>query len=96
MAVYNADHNDIIRANGLDAYFFVRFLRMMVRVFLPIWVLSWIVLLPTTSVNINPINNTGLDQFIFGNVSTSQQERYAAHIILVYLFTGVLYHFFMT
>lgn len=37
VTIYNADHNDIRMHNGMDAYFFVRFLRMMVRIFLPIW-----------------------------------------------------------
>ena len=66
---------------------------MMVKVFLPIWVLSWAVLLPVTIVNIHPSNFSGLDQFVFGNVSPTQQNRYAAHIILVYIFTGALYYF---
>jgi calcium permeable stress-gated cation channel len=72
----------------MDAYFFVRFLRMMVKVFLPIWVISWAVLLPVTSVNSHVAGVTGLDRFTFGNVENTQQDRYAAHIILVYLFTG--------
>lgn len=61
---------------------------MMVKVFLPIWVLSWIILLPATSVGTNVATNSGLDRFIFGNVAADKQERYAAHIILVYIFTG--------
>jgi hypothetical protein len=86
--VWNADYRDIINANGMDAYFFVRFLRMMVKVFLPIWLLSWAVLLPITSVKTRVGNNQGLDLFVFGNVENDKQKRYAAHIILVYLFTG--------
>jgi hypothetical protein len=37
MSIFKADHEDIKMQNGMDAYFFVRYLRMMVRVFLPIW-----------------------------------------------------------
>lgn len=35
LAVFNSDPAIILRVNGMDAYFFVRFLRMMVRMFLP-------------------------------------------------------------
>jgi calcium permeable stress-gated cation channel len=51
MAVWKADHHDVLRQNGMDAYVFLRFLRMMIKIFLPIWLISWAVLLPTTSVN---------------------------------------------
>lgn len=33
--VFRADPEEILRVNGMDAFFFVRFLRMMVRIFLP-------------------------------------------------------------
>jgi hypothetical protein len=88
LAVYNADFRDILRANGPDAYFFVRFLRMMVKTFLPIWILSWAILLPITSVNTKVGNNSGVSLFIFGNIAPDKQTRYAAQLILVYLFTG--------
>jgi calcium permeable stress-gated cation channel len=73
----------------MDAYFFLRFLRMAIRIFLPIWILSWAVLLPVTSVNTDVDHATGLNRFVFGNVAPDKQTRYAAHIILVYLFTGM-------
>ncbi|THU93637.1 DUF221-domain-containing protein [Dendrothele bispora CBS 962.96] len=77
-AVFISDPEEIKHANGLDAYFFVRFLRMMVKIFLPIWLVSWAVLLPITSVGTSVDGHTGLDRFIFGNVSNDQSERYAA------------------
>ncbi|KAF5369002.1 hypothetical protein D9758_003059 [Tetrapyrgos nigripes] len=91
-AVFMADPEDIKRANGLDAYFFVRFLRMMVKVFLPIWLISWAVLLPVTSVGTGVPGHSGLDKFIFGNVASSDSDRYAAHLILMYLFTGWVFY----
>lgn len=60
---------------------------MMIRVLLPIWFISWAVLMPVTSVNNSTPNSTGLDRFIFGNISKSHNDRFAAHIILAYLFT---------
>ncbi|KAH9941598.1 uncharacterized protein BXZ73DRAFT_97988 [Epithele typhae] len=85
--VFMADPREIRTKNGMDAYFFVRFLRMMVRVLLPIWLLSWIILLPITSVRTTVAGHTGLDVYIFGNVSTENQSRYWAHIALAWVFT---------
>ncbi|KAB5589777.1 hypothetical protein CTheo_6774 [Ceratobasidium theobromae] len=91
MAIYKADHDDIKMHNGMDAYFFVRFLRMMVRIFLPFWLVSWAILLPVDSAGIH--NKDGLDQFTFGNIPGNSQTRYAAHLILAWFGTfWVLYN----
>lgn len=87
VAVFKADYRGIIRANGLDAYFFVRFLRMMVKVLLPIWIISWIVLIPVTSINSTVTGKDSLDKLSYGNVANDKQVRYAAHLVLVYIFT---------
>ena len=85
--IFKSDYRAIIKLNGLDAYFFVRFLRVFTITLIPIWVLSWAILLPITSVNTSVPNMSGLDKFTFGNVETSQKARYTAHIILIYGFT---------
>ncbi|KAI0261640.1 hypothetical protein BC834DRAFT_895208 [Gloeopeniophorella convolvens] len=87
VSVYNSDYRQIKNINGMDCYFFVRFLRMMVRVMLPIWLLSWAVLLPLTSVNTEVPGHTGLDKFIFGNIESTKQKRYAGHLLLTWIFT---------
>lgn len=86
-AIFKADHDGIRDANGLDAYLFVHFLRMVTRILLPIWLISWVILLPLTSADTSVENHTGLDRFIFGNVARNRQSRYWAHLILTYLFT---------
>ncbi|KAI6107606.1 hypothetical protein EV401DRAFT_435875 [Pisolithus croceorrhizus] len=91
IALFKADYRDIERVNGPDAYLFVRFLRMMIRVLLPIWIISWAVLLPLTSVNNSVAGKTGLDLFTFGNVSPYNQPRYAGHLVCAYLFTFWIY-----
>ncbi|KAI6106921.1 hypothetical protein EDD16DRAFT_1899046 [Pisolithus croceorrhizus] len=91
IALFKADYRDIERVNGPDAYLFVRFLRMMIRVLLPIWIISWAVLLPLTSVNNSVAGKTGLDRFTFGNVSPYNQPRYAGHLVCAYLFTFWIY-----
>jgi Sro7p-like protein associated with Golgi transport len=88
MSVLKADYRDIKNINGLDCYFFVRFLRMMVRIMLPIWLISWVVLLPLTSVNTSVSGHSGLDKFIFGNIASTQQSRYAGHLLLTWIFTS--------
>ncbi|KAG1790166.1 uncharacterized protein HD556DRAFT_1392969 [Suillus plorans] len=91
IALFKTDYRDVQQVNGPDAYLFVRFLRMMIRVLLPIWFISWAVLMPVTSVNNSTPNSTGLDRFIFGNISKPHNDRFAAHIILAYLFTFWIY-----
>jgi hypothetical protein len=105
LEIFLADYSKVKRANGMDAYYFLRFLRMLVsklhsalscltaavrqiRMFIPIWLVSWAVLLPIDSVNTVVGNASGLDLFVFGNISADKQRRYSAHIILVYFFTG--------
>ncbi|KAG6888105.1 hypothetical protein C0995_010670 [Termitomyces sp. Mi166 len=93
IGVFKADYRDIIRTNGLDAYFFVRFLRMMTKILLPIWFFSWAILMPVDSVKTRVGNADGLDRFTFGNIEPTKQKRYAAHLILVYFFTvWILYN----
>jgi len=58
----------------------------MVVILLPIWLISWAVLLPITAVKTST-GLKGLDKFTFGNVATEAQTRYAAHLILAYGFT---------
>ncbi|TFK49099.1 DUF221-domain-containing protein [Heliocybe sulcata] len=87
ITLFKADYHDIQRTNGTDAYFFVRFLRMIVRIFLPIWLISWVILMPITSVGTHVGNHSGLDEFVFGNVAPNVQSRLWAHLVLAWLFT---------
>ncbi|KIP07239.1 hypothetical protein PHLGIDRAFT_30114 [Phlebiopsis gigantea 11061_1 CR5-6] len=87
VAVFRADYTRIKDVNGLDAYFFVRFLRMIAIVFLPIWVISWLVLLPVNAIHTTVPGRSGLDKLSFGNISKDKQARYAAHLILAWGFT---------
>ncbi|KZT65313.1 DUF221-domain-containing protein [Daedalea quercina L-15889] len=86
-AVLRADYVDIKAVNGLDAYFFVRFLRMMVRILVPIWLISWVVLLPVYSVGTTSGTSDSLTQFEFGNVGRNAQARLWAPLVLTWGFT---------
>ena len=89
-SIFFADHRNIMYINGLDSYFFVRFLRMMVRIMLPIWLISWAVLLPLTSINIKePIFAEILHRFTFGNINANfNRDRYIGLLILSWIFTS--------
>ncbi|GAA5869649.1 hypothetical protein JCM8547_005096 [Rhodosporidiobolus lusitaniae] len=77
---------EILHKNGLDAYVFVRFLYLMMEIFLPFMVVTWIILLPVDAAG-SKGTNTGINKFTFGNVGESEQPRYAAHLILVWILT---------
>ena len=95
-AIFKADYHDIKSANGMDAYFFVRYLRMMVKIFIPIWFFSWAILLPVDSAMLGAPSKGGLDQFTFGNITTNQQSRYAAHLLLAWGFTSAFFLFLVS
>ncbi|KAF9448040.1 DUF221-domain-containing protein [Macrolepiota fuliginosa MF-IS2] len=93
LAVWRADYRDIKNVNGMDAYFFVRFLRMMVKVFLPIWLISWAVLFPVTAVRTSSSASTdNLSKLTFGNVGDDDRKRYSAHLILAWFSTFWIFY----
>lgn len=57
---------------------------MMCKAFVPIWLVSWLVLFPVCSVGLD--NNGGLDRYTFGNISPRVQSRLWAHLVLDYVF----------
>ena len=65
---------------------------MMVRVMLPIWLISWTVLLPLMSIDTNVIGfSKGLFKFTFGNINaTHNRDRYIAVLVLTWIFTSKL------
>lgn len=83
-----SDPEEILTKNGVDPYVFVRFLRLMVKAFVPIWIVSWIVLLPIDSVGSTRPDRQGLDRFTFGNVAPNLQSRYWAHLVMAWVFNG--------
>ncbi|KXN81695.1 hypothetical protein AN958_03942, partial [Leucoagaricus sp. SymC.cos] len=94
LAVWRADHHTIRRVNGMDAYSFVCFLRMMVKIFLPIWIISWVVLFPIDIVGIPRVSDKdNLDRLTYGNVPTNLWNRFSAHLICAWFFIfWVLYN----
>lgn len=84
-----ADPEEILEKNGVDPYVFVRFLIMMSKAMVPIWLISWIVLLPVDSANTGNTGKDGLDRLTYGNVPPNMQNRLWTHLIMDYLFIGM-------
>ncbi|KAI8458717.1 hypothetical protein BY996DRAFT_6832998 [Phakopsora pachyrhizi] len=81
-----ADSQQIIHKNGLDAYCFVRFLRLITLIFAPAFLVSWAVLLPVYGANTTG-TKSGLDRFTFGNIGQGSQNRLPGPLVFAYCFT---------
>lgn len=80
----------ILYKNGLDAYQFVAFCEMMIWFFVPVWIFTWIFLMPLYAAN-SEIGETGFNMFIYGNVGKSRSSQlrligvlFANWIIILY------------
>ncbi|ELU38476.1 DUF221 family protein [Rhizoctonia solani AG-1 IA] len=74
-AVIFAPAEDIIRKNGLDAYLFVRFLKLMIWVFGAFTLISWPILLPINSVNMPGGGKDGLLRLSWSNITEGEHRR---------------------
>ena len=90
-ALLKMPQEDLIRTSGLDAYFFARYLYVHAFFFLISFVLLAIILFPIYIVDGKGEANgkTGLDILTFGNISPRNSPRYAAPLVLAYVFIGV-------
>ncbi|KAJ5151235.1 uncharacterized protein N7482_010487 [Penicillium canariense] len=92
--VFRTSSSEFIQKCGLDAYFFLRYLRMLLKIFIPLGLIILPVLLPINRVggkgtsfqngteSGSQWNVTGLDQLAWGNVKPEHTNRYWAHCIM--------------
>ncbi|KAJ5084098.1 hypothetical protein NUU61_008677 [Penicillium alfredii] len=92
--VFRTSSSEFIQKCGLDAYFFLRYLRMLLKIFVPLGCLILPVLLPVNRVGGKGTtfqngtgpgprwNVTGLDQLAWGNVTPEHTHRYWAHLVM--------------
>ncbi|PHH49088.1 Uncharacterized protein RSN1 [Ceratocystis fimbriata CBS 114723] len=88
---------EVINKCGLDAYFFLRYLKTLLVIFVPIAMVVIPILIPLNYVDGrghdvnhrskgNPFNNatsvTGLDTLAWGNVKPTHTSRYGVHLFL--------------
>ncbi|KAI6785302.1 uncharacterized protein J7T54_006944 [Emericellopsis cladophorae] len=98
--LFSFPDRNVIHKCGLDAYFFLRYLRTLLVIFIPIACVVIPVLIPLNYVdgrgkNINVNENEskqtsnetviGLDTLAWGNVKPENSSRYAAHLIMAIL-----------
>jgi hypothetical protein len=101
--------NDLVlRKAGMDAYFFVRYLGMCLKMFCPMALIILPILIPinyvdgkgTNTIGTTRYNVTGLDTLAWSNVAPQHTNRYWAHLVLAvgaiiwvcYLFYHELLH----
>ncbi|KAG5289353.1 phosphate metabolism protein [Histoplasma ohiense] len=91
--VFRTSNSEFIQKCGLDAYFFLRYLRMLLKIFVPLSFIILPVLIPlnkvggkdTRAVSVTddtPYNVSGLDQLAWGNIAPEHTDRYWAHLVL--------------
>ncbi|KAL8899672.1 MAG: hypothetical protein Q9192_001451 [Flavoplaca navasiana] len=95
--VFKTSNSEFISKCGLDAYFFLRYLRTLLKIFVPLAFLILPVLIPVNNVhgrgphfavgkyanNDTVYNNvTGMDLLAWGNVRPEQNNRYWVHLVL--------------
>lgn len=74
---------DILAVQGIDAFVYLEYLEMNILIFLPIFLLTWTVLLPVYSTGLTA-HKSGIDRFTFANVARQQaaQKRYFATLVI--------------
>ncbi|KIL92916.1 hypothetical protein FAVG1_04097 [Fusarium avenaceum] len=96
--LWHYDDREIINKCGLDAYFFLRYLKTLLIIFLPICCVVMPILIPINfvggvgqKVDVNEEDRTigqddgkptGLDTLAWGNVSPKNTGRYGAHLLM--------------
>ncbi|KAG6857786.1 hypothetical protein H0H87_004202 [Tephrocybe sp. NHM501043] len=87
IAVIRSPTDDIIHKNGLDAYMFLRFLKMLVWIFLTFTALTFAVIVPVIAANVKN-SQSGLDRISWNNIiDPKDQPRLGAHVAVVYVLT---------
>ncbi|KAI0790073.1 hypothetical protein C8Q75DRAFT_139060 [Abortiporus biennis] len=88
LAIIAVPTQDVLHKNGVDAYMFLRFLRLLIILFGVVTIFTWLVLLPVDAVNLrDALSADGLVKLSWTNIPPTATKRYAAHIIIVYLST---------
>ncbi|KAK5242258.1 hypothetical protein LTS03_009062 [Exophiala xenobiotica] len=99
----------VLRKAGMDAYFFLRYLAMCLKMFCPMALIILPILIPinyvdgkgTNTIGATSYNVTGLDTLAWSNVAPQHTRRYWAHLVLAvgaiiwvcYLFHHELLHY---
>jgi calcium permeable stress-gated cation channel len=96
LSVFQTSNSEFIQKCGLDAYFFLRYLRMLLKIFVPLGFVILPILIPLNKIggkdnnvvsntNDTTWNITGLDQLAWSNIKPTHTDRYWAHLVLAVL-----------
>lgn len=93
--IFTTKNSEFIHKCGLDAFFFLRYLRLLLKIFIPLALVILPILLPVNATGGNqfahgtssmPVaRTTGLNVLAWGNISTANYRRYWTHLILAVL-----------
>lgn len=81
LPVFSTPNNELISKCGLDAYFFLRYLRMLLKIFIPSAILILPILIPINSRGNNSAVK-GLDKYGWQNYDRAHTDRFWAHLLL--------------
>lgn len=97
-SIFRISDLEIIEKCGLDAYLFLRYLKVLLKIFIPLALLSFPILIPINFLDgrgsVNGVH--GLDQLSWTNISPTCTGRYWVHLFLalfVVLWVCFLIHF---
>ncbi|QDS77332.1 hypothetical protein FKW77_005054 [Venturia effusa] len=79
--VFSTPNNELISKCGLDAYFFLRYLRMLLKIFVPSAMFILPILIPINSRGSNA-DVKGLDRYGWQNYERAHTDRFWAHLLL--------------
>ena len=95
-SVLSTSNSEFVQKCGLDAYFFLRYLRMLLKIFIPAAFVLMPVLIPLNAIggrgaawqldHADGANVTGLNQLSWGNVQPANYQRYWGHWLLALAF----------
>ena len=95
--LWKTDDEEFMLKSGLDAYFFVRYLAVLVKSFLAIAAVALPILLPINGKggkNKVPGNNvSGLNVISFGNIDNSHYNWFWAHLVIAVLVVGFVCYY---
>ena len=99
LPIFKTSNSEIIRKCGLDAYFFLRYLRLLLKIFIPLACVILPILLPVNGTggrSSQPNSHVaGLNALAWSNILPKNQNRYWAHLILAVLLVAyTCYTFF--
>ncbi|CUS12182.1 unnamed protein product [Tuber aestivum] len=95
--IFATANSDFINKSGLDAYFFLRYLLMLLKCFCILAVVILPILLPLNSLGGRGAPDVrGMDQLAWTNIAPEDTRRYWAHLLLavgvVIVFCYMFYH----